>query len=72
MSDRYVVDRVEGDTAVLENIDNLEILNVNSKLIKDVHEGDVVIFNGSTYEIDVNETKKRKEEMKKMMDSMWE
>ncbi|MDR2708115.1 MAG: DUF3006 domain-containing protein [Nitrososphaerota archaeon] len=58
-----IVDRIESDIAVCE-INGETTKNIPlSKIIGDVHEGDVLIDNngdGSSYTVDVEKTKQRK------------
>lgn len=63
---KVIIDRFEGDYAVCE-MENLKIVNIPKELVPSAHEGDII-------KIDVlkDETKKRKEEIKKLMDNIFE
>ncbi|MEK3800377.1 DUF3006 domain-containing protein [Peribacillus sp. FSL H8-0477] len=66
-----IVDRFEGEYAVIE-VDG-KTRDVKRKLIADsVRVSDVVILNNGIWERDSDETDKRKKEVKKLMDSVWE
>ena len=69
----YIVDRFEGESAVL--LDEAEqMVNVpKNSLTEDIREGDVVFLGESgIYRKDTEKTEKRKERMKKLMDTLWE
>ena len=69
---KAIVDRFEGNIAVLE-IENRKIINVErSKLPFNVREGDVLEISGDIVTIDINETKSRKKGIRKLMDELWE
>lgn len=56
----FSIDRIEGETAILED-DNGSIFHINIDLLPEsVNEGDCIIKNGDTYTIDTEETKKRR------------
>ncbi|ODA40993.1 DUF3006 domain-containing protein [Desulfosporosinus sp. BG] len=66
-----IIDRFEGDFAVVE---------INGQAKKDISktdipvtakEGDVIKFVNGMYEIDVEETKRIKDEVEKMMRDLW-
>lgn len=66
-----IVDRFEGEYAVIE-VDG-KTRDVKRNLIADsVRVSDVVILNNGIWERDSDETDKRKKEVKKLMDSVWE
>jgi hypothetical protein len=66
-----IIDRFEGDFAVVE-IDNGEIKNIlKSKLPSDVEEG-MVINIGSKITIDYKETEKRQKEIKELCKDIWQ
>jgi hypothetical protein len=69
---RVIIDRFEGAFAVCED-ENRKMINIEkAKLPKQTKEGSVLIIQGDKIEIDHNETEKRKDRIKKMMDSLWE
>lgn len=66
-----IVERFEGEYAVIE-VDG-ETRDVKRNLIADsVRVSDVVILKNGKWERDSDETLKRKKEVKKLMDSVWE
>lgn len=68
----YIVDRIEGSYAVLEdkeeNIINVEIINIKG----DLKEGTVLYKKGDLYFIDEEETKKRNEEINDLLKGLWD
>lgn len=68
---KYIIDRIEGKFAVCESSE-LKFVNILKKeLPKDVKEGDVLLFNGKSYVIDIEETKKRKKEIEDLTKDLW-
>lgn len=66
-----IVDRFEGEYVVIE-VDG-KTRDVKRNLIaKSVRVSDVVILKNGIWERDSDKTAKRKKEMKKLMDSVWE
>lgn len=57
---KYIIDRFEGEFAVLEKEEG-GTFDVPKSEIIDAKEGDVVIFDNGIYTVDKEETKKRKE-----------
>jgi hypothetical protein len=69
---QVMIDRFEGSFAVCED-ENRKMINIEkARLPKEAKEGSVLIIQGDKIEIDYNETEKRKDRIKKMMDSLWE
>jgi hypothetical protein len=67
----YVLDRFEGDFAVL--IDDNQILNIRrSMLPANAKEGDCIMCKGGQYFIDETETVKRKKQIEKLMNELFE
>lgn len=68
---KYIIDRFEGEFAVLEKEDG-GIIDVPKSEIEGAKEGDVVLFENGFYTIDIEETEKRKalieEKMKKLFE----
>ena len=66
---KYIIDRFEGEFAVLEKEDGGTI-DVPKSEIENAKEGDVILFENGVYIIDAEETEKRKalieEKMKKL------
>ncbi len=69
---KFTVDRIEENKAVLE-CENGQFVNLDlSSLPKNIKEGDVLNFEENSYFLDIDETKKRKEKIKRLMDSLFE
>ncbi|OFI07777.1 hypothetical protein CLOACE_01250 [Clostridium acetireducens DSM 10703] len=69
---RGIIDRFEGDYAVIET-NYKQMVNIEiSKLPADIKEGDVIVYNGENFVLDKEETKKLKEEIEKLCDDLWE
>ncbi len=67
----FIIDRFEGEYAVLED-ERKNMSNVlKSVLPNDVKEGDILVFENGNYHIDKNGTTKRKNNIKKLMDGLW-
>jgi hypothetical protein len=69
---KVIVDRFEGEYAVCEKEDKTMMdISIND-FPTGVKEGDVLIITGDIISIDIGETAKRKENIKKLMDKLWE
>jgi len=65
-----ILDRFEGNTAVIENGD--EFIKTDRKNISsDAVEGDVLSESNGFYTADKDSTQKRKEEILKLQNSLW-
>ena len=67
---KYAVDKIEGETIVLENIENNEIINIQASILPDASEGDVVIYENNVYRLDKDETEKRLASIKERMNKL--
>ncbi|MCI7085823.1 MAG: DUF3006 domain-containing protein [bacterium] len=68
---RYIIDRFEGDTAVLED-ENKEFLNVPKSILpENSNESDCLVFEDGKYIIDEETTKELKEEISDLMDELF-
>lgn len=68
---RYIIDRFEGDTAVLED-ENKKFLNVPKSILPEISdEGDCLVFKDGKYIIDKETTKKLKREISDLMDELF-
>lgn len=68
----YIVDRLEGIYVVLEKEDKT-LVNMEKKLFPpEVKAGDVVYEQDGRFYINKEETGKRSERIRKLMDSLWE
>ena len=69
---RFTVDRIEEDKAVLE-CENCECVTLEVKsLPKNIKEGDVLCFEENSYFLDKEETEKRRQKIKSLMDSLFD
>ncbi len=69
---KVIVDRFEGEYAVCEK-ENLDMINIEIKKIpKGVEEGDVLIIEEDSIRIDKDETKNRRNRIRKLMDDLLE
>lgn len=66
-----VIDRFEGDKAVIENGDDRFELDRN-KLPKDAAEGDVIVLSDGVYLVDSDLTEKRRRKILELQNSLWE
>ena len=63
---KFIIDRFEGDYAIVE-LENKKMINVPKEILPEgVYEGSVI-----TVVIDEVETMKRKNNIKKLMDDLW-
>ena len=66
---KFIVDRIEGDKAVLE-CENGDMVNLELKALpKNIKEGDVINFQENSYFLNSDETK---EKIKNLMNSLFE
>lgn len=63
---KVAIDRFEGKYAVVELPDRT-MVNMPKVLVPDAREGDIILIS-----IDASETSKRKENIKKLVDEVWE
>ena len=58
---KFAIDRIEGNIAVCQNIENKEIVEVDvCNLPKEIKEGSVIFFDGKDYLLDEEEENKFK------------
>lgn len=69
--ERYIIDRFEGDFAVLEREEGGTIDVLKSDL-PEASEGDVVIFENGSYRVDKEETLSRRELIAEKMRKLFE
>ena len=72
MNRSFIIDRIEGDFAVVESNDGTMVNIPKNKIIGDFKEGDILVQNLEFFKVDSELTKKRKEEIEHMMKSMWQ
>ncbi|NLY44259.1 MAG: DUF3006 domain-containing protein [Clostridiaceae bacterium] len=63
---KVIIDRFEGEYAVVE-LEDKTMVNLPKVLVPGARDGDVIRI-----EIDVEETKKRKNQIEQLIDKMWE
>lgn len=68
--EKYIIDRFEGDFAVLEKEDGGTV-DVKKELLEGACEGDVVIFEKGKYIIDAKETQMRKKNIEEKMRNLF-
>ncbi|MBD5146473.1 MAG: DUF3006 domain-containing protein [Ruminococcus sp.] len=66
-----IIDRIDGNTAVIEDGDNRFEVS-RSELAPDVKEGDAVLLENGVYRKDTDATEKRRQEILRLQDSLWE
>ncbi|TGE31445.1 DUF3006 domain-containing protein [Desulfosporosinus sp. Sb-LF] len=67
-----IIDRFEGDFAVVE-FDGRQIRDIpKSELAPGAKEGDVIFLANGKYQVDLAETLQRKTEISKLTENMWE
>ncbi|MNI88848.1 hypothetical protein D3C73_1461850 [compost metagenome] len=72
MSSIYIVDRIEGRCAVCET-EKKEMVDIElTSIFGIVKEGKVILKREDGYYVDEEATIKRKDEIKKLMEGMWE
>lgn len=69
--ERYIVDRFEGDFAVLESEEGGTV-DILKSLLPDANEGDVILFENELYRVDKEETLKRQELIAEKMRKLFE
>ena len=69
---KFIIDRFENEFTFLED-EQKKMIQIKSKnLPKGVREGDVIILQHNIYTVDKEETTKRRENIKKMIDELWD
>jgi len=68
---KFIIDRLEGDFAVLEAEDKTMLDVPRSLLPADAKEGDCLRQDGETYLLDEAEKAKRSTRIKRKMDALW-
>ena len=63
----YIIDRFEGEFAVVEN-ENGEMINIEKNKIEDIaEEGDVILFDEDHYIVDYEKTEQLKKEVEALI-----
>jgi predicted metal-dependent hydrolase len=72
MDEKYIIDRIEGNYAIIEK-ENGDMHKISIKNIKgDFKDGDILINKGKYFEIHKKFTLNRKNEINNSMKNMWE
>lgn len=72
MEEIYIVDRIEENYIVLED-NKGNIININKdEVSENINEGDVLIKIDNKYTVDKDKTNFRKENINKILKSLWE
>lgn len=70
---KFVIDRIEGNFAVCQNLDNKEMIEISlEQLPEGYKEGCVIKKYNNKYVIDVAEEKERKKRIEEKMRNLWE
>lgn len=72
MNRSFIVDRAEGSFAVAETDDGTMVDIPKSQILGEFKEGDILVEEGEFFKVDSELTKKRKEEIERMMKNMWQ
>ena len=71
-NNKFSIDRFEGEIAVCEELNTKKIIDINKKnLPSNCKEGDIIVFKNGKYEKDIEATKKEKEEVSSMVNSLF-
>lgn len=69
---KFTVDRIEETKAILE-CENGDIISLEKSVLpKNIAEGDILYFEEGSYFFNEAETQKRRDKIKKLMDSLFE
>ena len=69
---RFIVDRIENKSVVLED-DKQDIILIDINLFdKEPKDGDVVVMCNNSFYVDEDATKERKNKINSLMNRMWE
>lgn len=66
-----ILERFEGNIAIIEN-DDSHIETDRKNVAENASEGDVLTEVNGRYEVDKNQTEKRRSEILKLQNSLWE
>ncbi len=72
MNDKYIIDRIEGNYAIIEK-ENGDMYKISIKNIRgDFKEADILISKNEYFEVDKSFTLNKKNKIKENMKDMWE
>ena len=68
---KYCVDRIEGEIAILENLDTKELIEISlNELPKNTKENSILKLVDNLYELDIVEESKRRENIQSKFDRL--
>lgn len=68
---KYCVDRIEGEIAILENLDTKELIEISlNELPKNTKENSILKLADNLYELDIVEESKRRENIQSKFDRL--
>lgn len=68
----FSIDRFEGNFAICENKQTQEIVNIQKNLLPiNATEGDIIRFVNGKYILDIEQTKKEREDIKNLVDNLF-
>ena len=69
---KFVIDRIEGKTAICQNLETKEMVEISiEKLPIEIKEGNVIILINNQYIIDENEEQLRRKRIEEKMKNLW-
>lgn len=68
---KYSVDRLEENIAVLIE-ENGTVKDVPKSQLPQVREGDILLFDGESYLLDSDETEKKRQESRRLIDALFQ
>ena len=68
---KYSVDRLEENIVVLVE-ENGTLKDVSKYELPQVREGDILLFDGETYLLDLDETEKKRQESQSLIDTLFQ
>lgn len=68
----FIIERFEDEKAVLEDENGEHSVIIRESLPHNAKEGDCLIFKNGVYSVDSMLTKKRREEIIRLQNSLWE
>ncbi len=68
----YSIDRFEGEFAICENRETKEFINIKKSLLpQNCKSGDIITLKNGEYVLDIETTKKEKDEIKQLVDNLF-
>lgn len=64
----FIIDRFEGDFAVVENTEDENMIQIEKKMIDEAaREGDVIFLSEGKYKVDIEATERRRREVLELL-----